>query len=143
VLTGVGGIRGRLESRWRRKVMVTGSGQHGGGVPEVARRREQAGYARLVLAELRALSSSPGGAPLWRIDGSQHGRRRRRSARLQHKRRGASRSDRRLGHAAHGGSLKKGRRRDLSWGPRERKARRRSKLELGLMSSSGTTEGRL
>jgi hypothetical protein len=46
-----------------------GSSQHGGGVPEITRRREQAGYARLVLVELRALSSSPGDASLRRIDG--------------------------------------------------------------------------
>jgi hypothetical protein len=30
----------------------------------------------------------------------------------------------------------------LAWGPRERRARRRPGLELGLVSSSGTSEGR-
>jgi hypothetical protein len=50
-----------------------GSGQHGDGVPEVARRREQSGYGRLVLVELRALSSSHGGASLRRIDGVNAG----------------------------------------------------------------------
>jgi hypothetical protein len=136
------GYTGRPESRRRRKVMATGSGKHGSGAPEVARRREQAGHVRLDLAELRALSSSPGGAPLRQIDGSQH-RLRRCSARLPHRQRGASRSDGRLGHAAHGGSLIKSRRCALAWGPRERTARRRPGLELGLMSSSGMTEGRL
>jgi hypothetical protein len=43
----------------------------------------------------------------------------------------------------HGSCLKKARWCALAWGPREHKARRRSGLELGLMSSSGTTEGRL
>jgi hypothetical protein len=48
-------------------------GPSGDGAPGVARRREQAGYARLVLVELRALSSSPGGAWLRRIDGVNAG----------------------------------------------------------------------
>jgi hypothetical protein len=82
-------------ARWRE--VAGDSASRDGGGPVFLRRREAVEYVRLCVVVLLALSSSPEGAPSRRNDGSQC-RRRRRSARLQHRRRGASRSDGRLGH---------------------------------------------